>query len=48
VRSGFSELVETQRYRRKTEHSGEEPVSLTKFGLAMMERGFQKKANNGI
>jgi P4 family phage/plasmid primase-like protien len=37
-----------QRYRRFTQHLGEEPISLTKFGLAMAERGFQKKENHGI
>jgi P4 family phage/plasmid primase-like protien len=36
-----------QRYRRFTEHLGEEPISLTKFGLAIAERGFEKLQNNG-
>jgi putative DNA primase/helicase len=37
-----------QRYREKTEHLGGEPISLTRFGLAMKERGFEKEKNNGI
>lgn len=37
-----------QAYRTKTEHLGEEPITLTKFGMAMAEKGFEKVKNNGI
>jgi putative DNA primase/helicase len=37
-----------QRYREKTEHLGGEPISLTRFGKAISERGFEKEPNNGI
>jgi hypothetical protein len=37
-----------QRYRRRVQHLGEEPISLTRFGLAMKERGFKKKEIESI
>ncbi len=37
-----------QRYRQKLQHLGEEPMSLTKFGSAMKERGFEKTESGGI
>ncbi len=37
-----------QSYRTKLQHMGEEPISLTNFGLAMKERGFEKRESGGI
>jgi hypothetical protein len=37
-----------QRYRSRTQRSGEEPMSLKRFGLAIKERGIAKKESHGI
>jgi putative DNA primase/helicase len=37
-----------EKYRERTQHLGGEPVSLTAFGLAMKERGFEKIENHGM
>ncbi|MGP0063307.1 MAG: phage/plasmid primase, P4 family [Isosphaeraceae bacterium] len=37
-----------QKYREKLQHLGEEPISLTNFGLAMKDRGYDKKESHGM
>jgi putative DNA primase/helicase len=37
-----------ERYRQRAQRLGEDPMSLTSFGKAMKEKGFQKKESHGM